>query len=105
MVPNALTAKPSQASWDSFNRAPSNFVVFDTSLPFWNGVPDSRADGQATTLPTPGNDPEVAVRRITHRMGMRFRLCRKNLGGRSVIEFSNPHLVIQPSWAARGQLG
>ena len=41
--------------------------------------------------------PELAARCIAHRMGLRFQLRRKDLPGRSVMEFSNPGIVIPPT--------
>ena len=38
--------------------------------------------------------PEVGVRRIAHRMGMRFRLHRKNLPGRPDLVFPKHRLVV-----------
>ena len=35
--------------------------------------------------------PEHAVRRIVHRMGLRFRLHRKDLPGRPSLTFTHDH--------------
>lgn len=38
--------------------------------------------------------PELAVRRVAHRMGLRFRLHRKNLPGRPDLVFPKHRLVV-----------
>lgn len=38
--------------------------------------------------------PELAVRRVAHRMGLRFRLHRKDLPGRPDLVFPKHHLAV-----------
>ncbi len=60
----------------------------------WPDVPDVR---RAVMRANRGKDtkPEIAVRRLLHAMGYRFRLHRRDLPGTPDIVFPSRHKVIQ----------
>ena len=60
----------------------------------WADVPDARR-AVMRAIKAKDTKPEVAVRRLLHAMGYRFRLHRRDLPGTPDIVFPSRHKVIQ----------